>query len=485
MIYRFGDYELDTNRHELRAKGEPQALEPQVFRLLMVLIENSNRVVTRDELMDTIWQGRLVSDSALVSRIRSARQAIGDSGEHQTFIQTVRGCGYRFVGSPIAESEVSFQTATSRKPSAVAESRLLPVLTTRVLAQFDRIWSSLAIGTERLGWLVILLLLIGIGMGMGVWRFLPSSAPPRAVADPSIAVLPFADLSEAGDQEFFAAGVAEEILNTLIKVKDLRVVGRNSSFPFKAKNVDVKTIGEQLNVAAVLAGSVRRSQDRVRITVQLVDTASGYHLWSETYDRKMQDIFAMQDEIAQAVAHRLHIELGDEDPERPLVSQETDDLEAYRLYLQGRYLWKRRDGNNIPQAIKFFEETIARDTDFARAHSALAAAYTVLPTYTKANRSESFEAAERAAHTALRLNPELSEPHAVLGRLYSKRSQWRRAERQFRHAVALDPEDPVTRFWYGIHSISVGRLQEALTHYEKALSIDPAWGLAVCLHSGH
>ncbi len=290
-------------------------------------------------------------------------------------------------------------------------------------------------------------------------------------------------MSETGDQAHFADGVAEEILNALAKVKGLKVVGRTSSSSFKGKNVDVKTIGSHLNVKAVLEGSIRRSQDRVRITTQLIDTTSGYHLWSETYDRKMQDIFAIQDDIARAVVQRLDPKLRGADPARSLVTQETEDLEAYRLYLQGRYLWKRRYDQNLPNAIKFFNEAIAHDANFARAHSALAATYIVLPVYTKANLAESLEAAERTAHAALQLNPELSEPYAILGILHSRRLEWRKADQAFQYAVSRELVEPITHLWYGTHTMKTGRLQQALSQFEKALALDPAWGLAVCSHS--
>lgn len=296
-------------------------------------------------------------------------------------------------------------------------------------------------------------------------------------------MLPFTDLSEAGDQAYFADGVAEDILNALAKVRDLRVAGRTSSFAFKGVSADIKTIGKQLNVATVLEGSIRRFQNRVRITTQLVDTSTGYHLWSETYDHETKDLFAIQDKRSRAVVKRLNIVLRSEEADRPLVEQKTDNPESYRLYLQGRYMWKRRYGDNLPQAIRLFEQALAYDPDFARGHSALAAAYAILPTFTRADLAESYEAAERAAYMALQLNPELSEPQAVLGRLYSGRLQWRRAEQQFQRAISMQPEDGVARLWYGLHSLSTGRLQHALAQFENVLSTDPAWGIPVYLHS--
>ena len=482
MIHRFGDYEIDTDQRKFWVSGELQALEPQVFRLLAVLIKNRNRIVTRDELIDAVWQGRIVSDSTLASRIKSARQAIGDSGERQDFIQTVYGCGYRFVGPLMAEAEAPSEPSTSTE----ATTLISPPVTTRLVTAFNRVQSSAALrfAALRWRWLSIMLLLVGIGVGFGLWHFLPLTISPKSMARTSIAVLPFLDMSAAGDQEYFADGVAEEILNALTKVKGLRVVGRTSSFSFKGQNADVKIIGERLNVETVLEGSIRRSQDRVRITTQLIDTSSGYHLWSETYDREMQDILAIQDDIAHEVVQRLNLILQDADSEKPLVARDTRDPEAYRLYLQGRHLWKRRRSDSLRRALKFFQEAIARDAGFARAHSALAATYLMLPGYTlRVNRAASYEAAERTARTALKLAPELSEPHAVLGLLYSRRLEWRRAERWFQRALALEPVDPVTHLWYGAHSKQVGRLQQALTQFEKALAIDPAWSVVIYAHS--
>lgn len=463
MIHQFGDCELDTTLYELRVRGEPQALEPQVFRLLVFLVENGNRVVTKDELMAAIWHDRIVSDSTLASRIKTARQAIGDSGERQALIQTVHGRGYRFVGAVTA----ALETPLEPSPSLEAPSSVPPPVT--------------ALGNRLVAGLAVLVALLG--MIIAVWYFLPSTPVSTFPDKKSIAVLPFTDLSEAGDQAYFADGVAEDILNALAKVKDLRVAGRTSSFAFKGARTDIKTIGKQLNVATVLEGSIRRFQNRVRITTQLVDTSTGYHLWSETYDHEIKDLFAIQDNISRAVVKRLHIVLNKEEAERPLVDPKTDNPESYRLYLQGRYMWKRRYGDNLPQAIELFEQAIAYDPDFALGHSALAAAYAVLPIFTRADVAASYEAAERAAHAALQLHPELSEPLAVLGRIYSRRLQWRRAEQQFQRAVAMQPDDGVARLWYGVHSLSVGQLQHALTQFENVLSIDPAWGIPVYLHS--
>ncbi len=328
MVYRFGNCVVDTDRYELQVNGERQAIEPQVLRLLMYFIESRDRVVTRDELIDTIWQGRMVSDSTLASRIRSVRHAIGDSGERQAFIQTVHGSGYRFVGEVRAVSAERRESQGAREADSEPEADPIKPLATRLVDWCDRGRQVVVCRSPRQRWYAALLMVGLMGVGMTVWRVFPTATPAGVLSHRSIAVLPFADMSMAGDQEYFADGVAEEILNALSKVEGLRVVGRTSAFSFKGKNADLKTIGEQLKVSAVLEGSIRRVQDRVRITIQLVDTSNGYHLWSEAYDRQMQDIFAIQDDIARAVVHRLNIGFEAEDTSRPLVVQETRNVEV-------------------------------------------------------------------------------------------------------------------------------------------------------------
>jgi TolB-like protein len=218
-------------------------------------------------------------------------------------------------------------------------------------------------------------------------------------------VLPFADMSPGGDQEYFADGMAEELINTLSKIEDLRVVARTSAFAFKGKDVGIREIGDRLNVGAVVEGSVRRAGDRLRITAQLVQVADGFHLWSETYDRRLEDVFAIQDEIAVAVAQALKARLVD----TPSFNPPTQDLRAYELYLTGRHFWNLRTEAGMRRAIEYYEEALALDPRYAPALSGLADAYAQLWNYQFDERPEIVSRARKAATEALRLDPSLGE----------------------------------------------------------------------------
>jgi TolB-like protein/Tfp pilus assembly protein PilF len=292
----------------------------------------------------------------------------------------------------------------------------------------------------------------------------------------SIAVLPFTNLSGDASKDYFSDGMSEELLNLLARVPGLQVAARTSAFAFKGRNVDIREVGRELGVETVLEGSVRQSGDQVRITAQLIDTETGFHLWSETYDRKLQDIFAVQDEIAQAIVDKLKIQLAPK--EQKLAQRDkapTQNVEAYELYLQGRSIWKRRGEDNLKRAIDMYQAAIARDPAFARAHAALASAYVVLPGYTKERDDEQkfMEMAEQSARQALALDPNIGEAHAVLAQINSAKGNLLDAESGFFFAISLEPNEPTPHHWYSILLSKVGRLDAALEQARRAYELDP------------
>lgn len=292
----------------------------------------------------------------------------------------------------------------------------------------------------------------------------------------SIAVLPFTNLSGDASKDYFSDGMSEELLNLLARVPGLKVAARTSAFAFKGRNVDIREVGKELGVETVLEGSVRQSGDQVRITAQLIDTASGFHLWSETYDRKLQDIFAVQDEIAMAIVDKLRIELA---PKEQQLAQRatapTQNVDAYELYLQARAIWKRRGEDNLKRAIELYQAALARDPGFARAHAALASAYVVLPGYTSDEGDEEkyLQMAEQSARQALALDPKIGEAHAVLAQINSDRGDLLDAESGFFFAISLEPNEPTPYHWYSILLQKVGRLDAALEQARRAYELDP------------
>ncbi len=292
----------------------------------------------------------------------------------------------------------------------------------------------------------------------------------------SIAVLPFTNLSGDAGKDYFSDGMSEELLNLLARVPGLKVAARTSTFAFKGRNVDIREVGKELGVETVLEGSVRQSGDQVRITAQLIDTESGFHLWSETYDRRLQDIFAVQDEIAQAIVEKLKIELAPKDQQLAQRDKApTQNVEAYELYLQGRAIWKRRGEENLKRAIDLYQEALTRDPAFARAHAALASAYVVLPGYTRDDGDEEplLRMAEQSARQALALDPNIGEAHAVLAQINSERGNLLDAESGYFFAISLEPNEPTPHHWYSILLAKVGRLDAALEQARRAYELDP------------
>jgi len=292
----------------------------------------------------------------------------------------------------------------------------------------------------------------------------------------SIAVLPFTNLSGDPAKDYFSDGMSEELLNLLARVPGLQVASRTSAFAYKNRNVDIREVGDELGVETVLEGSVRQAGEQVRITAQLIDTETGFHLWSETYDRKMSDIFKVQDEIAGAIVDKLRIELAPKDQQlAQRAKAPTQDVEAYELYLQGRAIWKKRGEKNLRGALELYQDAVARDPAFARAHAAIASAYVVLPGYTQADddQEELFKLAESSARQALTLDPNIGEAHAVLAQINAERGDLLDAESGFFFAISLEPNEATPHHWYSLLLARVGRMQEALKQAQKAWTLDP------------
>src|SRR5690242_20197944 len=308
------------------------------------------------------------------------------------------------------------------------------------------------------------------------------TAPDEAVADAevlqSVAVLPFANLSGDRDFEYFTDGIAEEIINALTQLPGLRVAARTSSFAFRGAAVELPDVGAKLKVATVLEGSVRKAGNRLRISVQLVKVADGYHLWSERYDREMTDIFAVQDEIAKAVATRLQVSLAGE--EAPLVTPATGNLDAYHLYLRGRYYLSRR-GLALQQALQSFHDAIALDPNYALAYAGFADACTILAEYGLAPPNELRPKARAAVQKALELAPDLADAHCASGALsFICDWDWERAARDLRRAVELNPRNVAARQWLAYYLVFIERrFEEGIAQARRAVDLDPLSALLV------
>ena len=314
MFYRFEDHVLDTSRRELWRGEELLAVEPQVSDLLVFLISNRDRVVSKEDLINAVWSGRIVSDSTLASRINAVRRAIGDNGREQRLIRTGARRGFRFV-APIEETD------KSRTPG----------------------FASQAVDQDR---------------------------PVTPLDKPSIAVLPFTNLSGDPDQEYFVDGVVEEIITAISRVRWLFVIARNSSFTYKGKAVDVKRVARELGVRYVLEGSLRRSRDRVRITGQLIDTSTGAHIWADHIDSALDDIFELQDRVASSVVGAIEPKLRQSEIARA-ARKPTQSMDAYDLFLRALGQLHQMRKESWSEAIRVAQQALDIDPHYAPAAAIL------------------------------------------------------------------------------------------------------------------
>ncbi|HEX2150465.1 MAG TPA: winged helix-turn-helix domain-containing protein [Stellaceae bacterium] len=429
MPFHFEDFLLDPDRRELRRAGALIAVEPQVFDLIEYLVRHRERVVTKDELLDTIWNGRAVSESTLTSRINAARRALDDSGDEQRLIRTVARKGFRFVG---AVRDVQGETAPA---SGSAQSA----------------------GTGS----------AGIGSG-GTRAAGDLTAPDR----PAIAVLPFANMSGEPEQEYFSDGISEDMITALSKLRWFFVIARNSSFVYKGKAVHMKQVAEELGVRYVVEGSVRKSGDRVRITAQLNDVVTGSHIWAERYDRALTDVFAVQDEITENIVASIEPQLYAAENFRAQ-RKPPDNMDAWDLVMRGlSHYWRvTREDHLVAQAL--LEKAIAIDPDYGQALGVLASSYAFTAHMGWMDMAAAMPNAERAAHAAIRADSEDAWAHNALGHVYLFQRRFDDSLAEFEAALQLNPNFALAHGYYGLSLSYSGRWREADASARHALRLSP------------
>lgn len=409
-IYRFGDFTLDSAERQLRRNVQVIFLRPKAFETLLCLVERQGHLIRKNDLMDKVWPDTSVSEAVLSHCVAEIRQALEDDPGKPRFIATVPRLGYKFL----AKTEEIDSESKDEKHNAL------------------------------------------------------SAAPESAIV-----VLPFKNISADPENEHFCDGLSEELINGLTKNANLRVVAHSSAFVFKGRDTDVREIGQKLNVGSVLEGSVRKIGDWLRISVQLIDARNGYHVWSEQYDRKMEDVFVIQDEIAQSVLEKLKIS-GTREAHAELARTPTTSMEAYGLYLKGRSFWHRRYKGFLQKAIECFEETIEKDPAYSLAYVGLADCYLSLGVWGMADPHVLLPKAKVMADRALQIDQELAEAHAsraVISLAYDW--DWPAAERGLKRSLALNPGCAMTHLWYSHYLAILGLLKEAVEEARQAQRLDP------------
>jgi TolB-like protein len=412
----FNDCVLDTDRRELRRAGSLMAVEPQVFDLLVHLIQNRARVVSKDDLLEAIWRRRIVSDSALANRINAARVAIGDSGERQSLIRTLPRKGFRFVGEIVED-----------------------------------------------------------GAPAGPARTPDAPRPPRGLSlpdQPSIVVLPFTDMSPQQDEGHFADGITEDLITELARIRWLFVIARNSAFAYKSRAVDVKQVARELGVRYVLEGSVRRSGQCLRISAQLVDATTGVHHWAERYDRNVGEVFAVQDEITRSVAAAAEPHLLAAEGIRATLRSPAD-LGAWELVARAQSQFWRLTKPDYDAAMQSLQQAVDMSPDYAPAHALLGFCIGFAAHMGWLAPDQSVELARQHAERAIELDDRNPWGHSALGYAAMMQRRTQEAIAAFRRAVTLNPSSAAAHSYLSHGLAFAGRADEAIEHGQMAIRLSP------------
>src|ERR1700739_1031917 len=463
----FGVFELDLRRGELRKHGLRIWLQEQPFQVLAMLLMRYGEVVTREELQKKLWPaGTFVNfDHGLNKAINKVRDALSDSAESPRFVETVSRRGYRFI------AEVKVAEAPGRGPGPINEPQPKP----EVVEQRDPATEIAPLEPLRLSpaWKISVLVLVLLIASLAAWRFYFPSRPSPVIR--SLAVLPLESLSSDASQDYFADGMTYELISDLGQINALRVISRTSVMTYKHVRKPLPQIARELNVDAVVEGTVLRSGSKVRITAQLIEASSDKHLWSQSYEGELRDALALQNRVAKAIADQIRINLNPQE-QAALKNVRVVDPQAYESYLKGRYFWNKRTADGLRVALAYFNQAIDEDPKYAPAYTGLADTYALLGDwqYGVMTAKEALPKAKAAASKALELDSSLGEAHNSLAFVLDG-FDWDldSGGKEFRRAIELNPGYATAHHWYAWHLSLLGRYDEALAEMRKAENLDP------------
>jgi TolB-like protein/DNA-binding winged helix-turn-helix (wHTH) protein/Flp pilus assembly protein TadD len=496
----FGPYRLGLGAGQLWRDQESVKLTPKALAVLCLLVTRPGQVVTKDELFQTVWPDVVVGDDALTSCVQELRRALGDDARNPRYIETVHRRGFRFI-APVAAPAALVPSSESRSQNPVASNQeeesqkpalsfvegakdgeaagfRLQALGLPLVSPPTHFWSS------KVFILAAALLLIGTALTVhylsrstlnpqdSTLRDDPAPAALALPDKPSIAVMPFTNMSGDPEQEYFSDGLTDDLITALSRLSQLFVIARHSVFTYKGKAVKVQEVSKELEVRYVLEGSVRRTDERIRINAQLVDATTGHHVWAERYDRPLQDIFALQDEIVQKIVTTLGLQLRLQE-QGVLVRKATDNLEAYDYYLQGMEYRLRFTKEANAQAQQVLERAIVLDPAYADAYAELGWSHFVEWSWQWSQDPQALERALALGQQAVALDDSLSRAHGLLGVAYARKQQYEQAIAEGERAVALDPNNADGYALQALMLSFAGRPADALRAIEQALRLNP------------
>jgi TolB-like protein/DNA-binding winged helix-turn-helix (wHTH) protein/Flp pilus assembly protein TadD len=456
----FRSFRLDTADQCLWRGQERVPIAPKAFDVLRYLVENPGRLVTQDEILEKLWPETYVNPEVFRKYILDIRKILGDRPDKPEFIETVTKRGYRFIAPVIDEAPLPDLVMQQEVVAGTGASEQKKRSRTHYLLKFA---------------IIPIFTVVVVAATADHFWFARSRVTRSLLNAKSIAVLPFVNMSPAKDQEYFSDGLAEQLIHELAKVSGLKVVGRSSAFQFKGKNEDLREVGRKLGVANILEGSVRREGNHVRITAELVKAGDGFQLWSQTYDREINDIFAVQDEIAQAATEALQPKLLGSNGQPVASTLRSANPEAYQAYLQANYLLGRGMGkDDLGKALAYTDNAIKLDEKYAPAWALRATVENSMADFGLTNITEGFRKAHDDAERAIALDPTLASAYLALARTQIDYDwDWDTANTRLTKAAALEPGSAEIFHIRSDLSLVLGNLDQAIKLYEQAVALDP------------
>jgi TolB-like protein/DNA-binding winged helix-turn-helix (wHTH) protein/Flp pilus assembly protein TadD len=482
VIYEFGKFVLDPQEKTLLADGQPIHLPAKEFETLLLLVENNGLALSKDEMLETIWPGTYVEENNLAKYVSRLRKLLDDGGG--ITIETLPKHGYRFSAEVSEIIQPAEETILEKRTTRRVTVRVEDDLDGKSVSGMPLTRPALIGGTKprRFGLIAAVIMgVIAVGLlGIFISRRARLTASPKTIE--SVAVMPFAHADGDQELEFLSDGLTENLIDGLSRASHLKMIAHNSVFQYKGKEIDPQKVGKDLGVQAVLMGRVSQRGEDLSISVELIDTRDRSHVWGEHYDRKATDLAFLQKELAQDIASHLRLQLA---PEAQTAGRKsyTGNIEAYQLYVKGRYFWNKRTEAGLRKGIEYFQQAIDQDPNYALAYAGLADSYIILANWRYAPPSESYAKAKAAALRALELDDHLPEALTSLAYttlLYER--DWKTSESRFRQAIALNPNYASAHHFYSICLLTAGRQSEAVAEIKRAQELDP---LSLIISSVH
>ncbi|HYP25608.1 MAG TPA: winged helix-turn-helix domain-containing protein [Blastocatellia bacterium] len=474
-LYAFGPFRLDAAEKLLLKNDEPVPLTPKAFETLLILVQKNGSLVQKDELVAQLWPDSFVEENSLAQNIYLLRKALGEGPGEHAYIETVPRRGYRFIAkvtrlreddeAPAIESKAPVGAGFEEEAGREVASEIDPGPTARAVINRSRMLAPSLLALVALA-----------ALAAASYLLLQKVAgPPLETKPKAIAVLPFKSLGGGGNDELLGLGITDAMITKFSNLQQISVRPTSSIFKYTAAAYDPSTAGRELGVDAVLEGTVQRVNDRVRVTVQLINVRDGEPLWADRFDEKFTSVFAVQDSISEQVAQALELKLNS-DERRQLVKRYTENAEAYQAYVRGVFFWNKRTDGGLSRSIEYFKQAIEKDPEYALAYAGLADSYALVGylEYGLLPPREAYEHARAAAMKALELDESIAEAHSALAIVKAYRDgDWPGAELANKRAIALKANHPTVHHRYSIYLRDQGRLDEALEEIELAHKLDP------------